>query len=241
MLSVRHLFELVLEVKIEARVHEVYMHTWHISGDRMIATGIDGRSMGNYDAGISLGFDLRPFVPLYLSVSDLVGGRLEDWCKIWMGEDFTPLLDPAGWFEEGHRPGVHIWALPPAVGLIVLKKMERSCLKRRCTTAHVVLIPRLLYQEEWHSHFEKAVNLWFPLSCGNVLPASNCKPLMIGIHFSFSRSYPWEVKQECKRMVEHGRALLQMSKSCHFQVGNYLRQLWSNPRKFQAMSGGMVR
>jgi hypothetical protein len=81
MLSIRHLFELVLDVKIEARVHEVYMHSCHISGDRMIATGIYGQSRGNYDAGISLGFDLQPFVPLYLSAWDLARGQLEDWCK----------------------------------------------------------------------------------------------------------------------------------------------------------------
>lgn len=239
--SVRHLFELVLDVKILARVHEVYVHTLHISGDRMIATGTDGRSRGNYDEGISLGYDLRPFIPLYLSAWEIAGGLLEDWCKSWMGKDFAPPLDPVGWFEEGHRPGVHIWAPPPAAGLIVLKEMERSRLKRPYTTAHVVIIPRLLYQEEWRSRFEKAVDLWFPLSCGSVWPACNYEPLMIGIRFSLSRSYPWEVKQERERMVELGRTLSQMSKVCHFQVRDHLRQLWNDPRKFQAVPRGVVR
>jgi hypothetical protein len=56
-----HLFRVVLTLKQVAREHEVYIHCFHISGDRMIASGVDGLSRGNYDSGISLGFDVVSF------------------------------------------------------------------------------------------------------------------------------------------------------------------------------------
>jgi len=122
----RHLFHLVLTLKQVAREHEVYIHCFHISGDRMIASGVDGLSRGNYDSGISLGFDVRQFLPLNVSAWDIAGNVLADWCKSWMGEDYRSPLSPVGWFEEGHRPGIHLWAPPPVAALIVLKELTRS-------------------------------------------------------------------------------------------------------------------
>ncbi len=63
MSKARHLFYLVLTLKCKAWKHEDYLRCSHISGDRMIACGVDGLSQGNYDAGISLGLDIRQFMP----------------------------------------------------------------------------------------------------------------------------------------------------------------------------------
>ena len=145
----RHLFHLVLTLKQVAREHEVYIHCFHISGDRMIASGVDGLSRGNYDSGISLGFDVRQFLPLNISAWDIAGNVLADWCKSWMGEDYRSPLSPVGWFEEGHHPGIHLWAPPPAAALIALKELSRSRHKRPSEVTHVVIIPRLLWDEEW--------------------------------------------------------------------------------------------
>ena len=57
-----------------------------------------------YDAGISLGLDICQFMPLHLSAWDIAGKTLAGWCKSWMGMDYSPLLSPVGWFEDGHRP-----------------------------------------------------------------------------------------------------------------------------------------
>ena len=65
--TAKHLLNLVLELRVAAREHEVYIHTVHISGNRMIASGIDGLSHGDYHAGVSLGFDIRDFLPLHKS------------------------------------------------------------------------------------------------------------------------------------------------------------------------------
>ena len=107
----------------------------------------------------------------------------------------------------GHKSGVHIWAPLPAVGLIVLKELARSRLKHPWSSTHVVMIPRLLYQEEWRGQFEKEVDLWFILYPGSAWPHVAFEPLMIGIRFPLSRSFPWELKQERDRVVEIGRAL----------------------------------
>ena len=148
MLTARHLFYLVLELRLAAREHEVWIHVFHISGDRMIATGMDGRSRGNFDAGVSLGFDLRKYFPLNVSAFDYEGNTLEAWCKSWMGSSYAPPPKPCEWYEEGHLPGVHVWAPPPAAALEALKQLTRSRLKRPGLVTHVVVIQRILYEEE---------------------------------------------------------------------------------------------
>lgn len=85
----------MLQLRLEARKHEVYLHVFHISGDRMIACGMDGWSRGDYDAGISLGYDLRSFLPLNISAFEVKDNKLKDWCKSWMGSDYSPPLEPA--------------------------------------------------------------------------------------------------------------------------------------------------
>ncbi len=54
----------------------------------------------NYDADISLGFDVRQFMPLNISAWDVAGNVLADWCRGWMGNDFAPPLTPVGWLRK---------------------------------------------------------------------------------------------------------------------------------------------
>ncbi len=65
--SAWHLFYLVLALKQEARKHEDFLHCFHNSGDRMIASGVDGLLRGNYDAGMSLGTDVQKSLPMNIS------------------------------------------------------------------------------------------------------------------------------------------------------------------------------
>jgi hypothetical protein len=175
-------------------------------------------------------------MPLYLSAWDIAGNTLADWCKSWMGTDYTPPLSPEGWFEGEHLPaGVHLWVPPPGAELIALKELARSWHKRPSKVTHAVMIPRLLWEEEWRSHFEKEVDFWFILYNGSVWPHFAFEPLSVGIFFPIlppSRSFLWQVKQEWTQVVELGRALSQMSKSGDLRVGDYLRKLWRAPRSF---------
>ena len=165
----------------------------------MIACGVGGLSRGNYDAGISLGFDIHQFMPLHISAWDIAGNTLADWCESWMGINYTPPLSSEGWFEARHQPGVHLWTPPPGAALISLKELaSRSRHKRPSKVTHVViLIPRLLWEEEWWSCFKKEVDLWFLLHNGSIWPHFAFKPLLVGISSPIlppSSSYPWQVK-----------------------------------------------
>jgi hypothetical protein len=87
MSSARHLFDLLVEIKVLCHEHEVFYHyhCFHISGERMIATGIDGLSRGDHESGIALGYDLRDFLPLDVRAFDYPDNSLTEWCKSWMG------------------------------------------------------------------------------------------------------------------------------------------------------------
>ena len=184
MSSAIHLFDLVLELKVECQKHEVFIHCFHISGNRMIATGVDGRSRGNLDSGVSLGYDIRQFLPLNKGAFEVAGPKVEAWCKGWMGEDFSSPLTPGQWFWEGHKPGVHVWAPPPAAALVSLKQLARSRQKGPHSVTHVFLCPRLLWQEEWRRRFEKEMDIWFFLNPGTYWPHSLFEPLVVGISFA---------------------------------------------------------
>jgi hypothetical protein len=100
------------------------------------------------------------------------------------------------------------------------------------------MIPRLLWDEEWQSRFEKEVDVWFILHNGSLWPHSAFEPLMVGISFPIlppSGPFPWQVKQEWTRVVDLGRALSKMSQSSDLQVGDYLHQLWLSPRIFSGL------
>ena len=203
----------------------------------MIATGIDGRSRGNFDAGVSLGHDLRQYIPLDKGAFDLAGPSLTTWLRGWMEDDFSPPLDPIDWFKQGHRPGIHLWAPPPAAALVSLKQLARSRHKRPHTVTHVFVCQRLLWQERWRRRFEKEMDVWFILHSGLYWPHSLFEPLLVGISFPMLRrdQGPWLVRQERDQVVEVGRTLSEMSKSCHIRLGSYLRQYWKDPWKLPSM------
>ena len=238
--SAEHLFRLMLQLKIACREHEVYLSVCHISGNRMIATGVDGWSRGDFESGVSLGFDLRDYLPLERTALEVAGETLIPWLRSWMGDDYTAPLTPEGWFWKGHMPGIHLWAPPPAAGRIALRQLSRAKHKRPEQLTHVVLIPRLLYWEEWQGRFEKEMDLWFMMHAGSAWPAFAHEPLLVGLSFPMHRSYPWLLRLESQKVVEIGRSLSELSKSSHLLVGNYLRKLWSDPRALPTVSRSMV-
>jgi hypothetical protein len=238
--TARHLFQLVVKLKIACRDHEVYLSVCHISGDRMIETGIDGLSRGDFESGMMLGYDIQHYLPLARTAFEVAGCTLIPWLRDWMGEDYHGPLDPEGWFWAGHLPGIHVWIPPPAAALIALRQLARTRQKRRFDVTHVVLIPRLLYWEEWQSRFEKEMDLWFVLHTGSVWPHTAHEPLLVGISLPMYRSYPWYLRLETQKVVEIGRDLSRLSKESHLQVGSYLRQLWSNPRALPKVPRRMV-
>jgi hypothetical protein len=141
------LSDIVRDIKIECRKHEVFWHPFHVSGKRMIKIGFDGLSRGDFDSGVMLGQDIRSLVPLGISAVDFEGNQIITWLKSWMGNDYQPPLSVSGWFCDRHQPGVHVWAPPPTGALIPLEEMAQAKLKRPFEVAHMFVCPRLLHFE----------------------------------------------------------------------------------------------
>ena len=148
------------------------------------------------DAGVSLGYDIRLYLPLDKGAFEVAGSIVERWCKSWMGKDFTPPLEPVELFWEAHRPGIHLWAPPPAAALVALHQLARSRHKRPHAVTHVFVCQRLLWQEEWRRRFEKEMDFWFVLNTGTDWPHHLFEPLIVGISFPMRNSnhWPWLVR-----------------------------------------------
>lgn len=222
------LYDVVREVKEECRRHDVFLHCFHVSGLRMISSGFDGLSRGDFESGVMLGADLRDFLPLHKGAFEVAGDTLEPWVKSWMGPEWSHILEPAGWFGEGHRAGCHVWAPAPAAALDALEQLSESRLKRPYEMKHVVLIPRLLYNEEWRRRFEKEMDFWFTMSPGEHWPNTCLEPLLVGISFPMRREEPWLVRRN-GQMVGLGRKLSSLSKNGNLGLWNHLRELWTSP------------
>lgn len=61
---------------------------------------------------------------------------------------------------------------------------------------------------------------------GLIWPDTSLEPLMVGIRFPLSRTYPFELKLDRDRVATLGRTLSEVSKTCHVRLGDHLRELW---------------
>ena len=199
-------------------------------------------SRGNQEAGVALGHDIRLFFPIHRGAFEQQPVLLERWCRRWMGNDYVPPLSPEGWFIEGHRPGIHLWAPPPAAALIALEELAESRLKQFHDVTHVFVCPRLCFYEKWRTCFQKEVDFWFYLEPGEFWPHYMFEPLVLGISFPLRRREegPWLVRQNREAVVEMGRSLHSLSKTSHLQVGHHLRELWSDPWSIEELSKRVV-
>ena len=86
----------------------------------------------------------------------------------------------------------------------------------------------MLWQEEWQRRFEKEMDLSFILHSGSHWPNTLFEPFTVGISFPMlnREQGPWLVRQQREEVDTLGRALSEMSRSCHIQVGNHLHKLW---------------
>ena len=83
--TAKPLFWIVLDLRILCLKHKVFLDVFHVLGMRMIRTELDGRSRGDLDAGVSLGYDLREFLPLDEGPFEMSAGTLRPWLKYWLG------------------------------------------------------------------------------------------------------------------------------------------------------------
>ena len=104
---------------------------------------------------------------------------------------------------------------PPATALIALKQLAQARLKRPYDSRHVILIPRLLYHQEWQTRFEKEADVWFVMHIGDYWPHFAHEPLIVGIAFPLYRHYQWQLQLESLKVVKIGHSLSSLSKTSH--------------------------
>eukprot|EP00978_Attheya_sp_CCMP212_P023235 scaffold70734_cov39-Attheya_sp.AAC.1 len=92
----RLLLNICLELKIAAREAGSFIKFVHISGLRMIRTGYDGGSRGDYDTGGFAGENHLEFVPLHKTALEWGGDVLETNLRLWLGKDYAEPLTAEG-------------------------------------------------------------------------------------------------------------------------------------------------
>jgi hypothetical protein len=236
----RLLLDICIKLKIAAREAGSFIKFVHISGLRMIRTGYDGGSRGDYDTGGFAGENHLEFVPLHKRALDWGGDVLETNLRLWLGKDYTEPLSAEGWFTTGHKGAHHIWMPPPAAALVALEQISDARHKRPYTTKHIVIIPRLLYFEEWRRRLEKEVDFWVMIPTGIFWPHSCFEPLLLGLSFPMRRESPWLLRRHTG-MVGFQRKMQEMFSAGDLGVWDILREFWLEPWAVLGLPGMLVR
>jgi hypothetical protein len=135
---------------------------YHVSGTRMIETGLDGTSRGDKSTGAMVGIPLANFMALHLSAVEK-SPSLKDW--IWdVTQDLNPqFLTPEGWFSEEHTLRNSVWMPPPAAADVVVEQLSITKHKRQ-SVCHIVDVHRV-FTSEWRNHLTRATDFYFKISC----------------------------------------------------------------------------
>ena len=236
--SNRRLFELILSLRKLEHDHGFVLHVIHISGLRMIASGIDGLSRGDTADGIMGGAPVLSFVPLHLPANRRCE-TLITWIREWFVEELT-VLDAKGWFTTGHQGDkAFMWIPAPSAAEVAL---EQLCLARhkRTTSTHIFVVPRLM-TAYWRKQLGKVSDFMFTVPIGtSCWPEHMYEPLIIAIIFPLYRYAPWSLKGS-KLLGSLGGDLQAVWKTMPERSRFVLRELCSKARTLEGMPSGVVR
>ena len=136
------LCELVLRLrKLEMRTGMI-LHIIHVSGKRMIASGIDGLSRGDHSSGVMQGEALETFVPVHKTALER-SPTLLPWLQDILEGHQANFLTPEGWFDETASEGTFVWCPAPAATDVVVERLGTARHKRP-NSLHLVVVPRLM-------------------------------------------------------------------------------------------------
>ena len=228
------------------------VHFIHVAGSRMISQGSDGLSRGDLYEGVMSGKSLLSFIPLADSVLDR-SSALQPWIQGWASElkADVEFLTPEGWFERGHdiaggdsnvdgvwipsyRPASFVWSPPPAAARIATEELRQARQKRQLS-AHVVVVPRLMWVE-WRKQIFKSADLIFDVPAGcEIWEASMHEPLIFALYFPYLSRSPWELRKS-PLLVALERRLRQVFKTDYRLGGCLLSQFCCLSRRMDTMS-----
>jgi hypothetical protein len=109
--SSEKLFDLVLRLRKIEMEGDLYIHLVHVSGTRMIWSGVDGLSRGDHNAGVMAGENMLSFVPLSQNAAERSTSLLP-WVRSWA----TPkdkskqvkTLSPTEWCDPHPSGGTYV-------------------------------------------------------------------------------------------------------------------------------------
>ena len=198
--SSKELHGLILRLQKIEMEGEMILYIIHISGTRMIQSGIDGLSRGDTHKGVAVGKKMLNFVELHRSPVQR-SPQILQWVKSWWFRKQCGglnLLSPEDWFLHDHEK-LHanfLWMIPPAAGDVAVEKMAkwRHAVSNR--HIHVFIIPRqwtllsrkaLRKASDWHCEI--------PLDWVKEWGHEMFEPLLIGLSFPKFNRYPFEIAE----------------------------------------------
>jgi hypothetical protein len=253
--SNKELFELVLRLKKLEMTAGLKIHMIHISGKRMIGTGIDGLSRGSLTEGVMSGIPFLKFFPLNETAFQRAPKLMEEFKSMIPFEDLT-LLEPRDWFEKGHdihgwsknkkgfwypelKNGTYIWQPAPSVAKYAVEELRRARLKRH-ESCHIFVCPRM-FTTKWRKQLYKVADMVFEIPCGvvNAWDVSQCEPLVVGIVFPFLKHRPWQLRNHPK-LLAVARKLRTLWKEDPASARDLLRKFCLFTRTLDTLSQGLV-
>ena len=237
--SSRALFLLVLRLRKNQMAGDMIIHLIHITGKRMIASGIDGLSIGVYNKEVMSGVPMLNFLPLHLSAYER-SLEMIPWIKsCWSSSDNLDHHCPNDWDGKVFLKGNFIWTPSPASGEATLEQLCRNVYLHN-QNFHVIFMPRLM-TSRWRKQILKVSDLCITIPFDSIVwLESNFEPLILAIFLRFFSLHPWKLKNT-KLVRECERNFQEVWKDYFLLGKNLLRELLQSARTLESMPGCLVR
>ena len=202
----------------------------HVSGKRMIESGVDGLSRGDLNAGMMNGQSIYSFIPLHLSALER-SPSLTSWVHTWAGLSLS-VLSPNDWPKKHEEGKTYLWTPPPAAADAALDWMGES-IHKRSSSVHIVMVPRLM-TFRWRKQLGKMTDIMLVVPCGTPhWPTTALEPLILAISLPLSsrpnENGSWRFK-DSGRIADVESSVSKMWESNFGLVGNTLRKLLGDAR-----------
>jgi hypothetical protein len=245
--SSKHIFEIILRIRLLAIKFQFLLHLPHIAGTHIIQSGVDGLSRGEILLGqlqtpieeLTI-FDQSPFERM---------ASLSDWLSTWILTPFRA-TEPEDWFYNAHQSDTiylpantetWVWNLHPGAALDALDELGQARLKRHEILMGVVIIPKSL-RPEWFRRVIKIVYLYFFIPAGAIeqWPSNMHEGLTSGLYFPLLINAPYDWNK-VPFMGKLGSTLSALYSSDTEMGGNLLLQFWEDRAWIAIMPPRMVR